>query len=112
MQRRHFLGAAAACAALPASSSLFGAAASYDLVIRGGRVVDPSQQLDTIADIALLDGKVAAIDANIPADVRQSDSVCGHNDRVQSCGPQIAKAQPRRRHTASAEDFARRSTRK
>ena len=32
-----------------------------DLVLKGGRVIDPSQGLDTIADIAFAGGKVAAI---------------------------------------------------
>ncbi len=64
--RRHLLGAAVACAALPASG-LFAAESSYDLVIRGGRVVDPSQRIDRIADVAIQDGKIAAIAPNLPA---------------------------------------------
>jgi dihydroorotase len=32
-----------------------------DLVLKGGRVIDPSQGLDKVADIAFADGKVAAI---------------------------------------------------
>jgi dihydroorotase len=68
MQRRHLLGAAMACAAMPRASQLFAADAPYDLVIRGGRVVDPSQQLDMIADVALQDGKIAAIAPVLPAD--------------------------------------------
>ena len=32
-----------------------------DLVLKGGRVIDPSQGLDKIADIAFAGGKVAAI---------------------------------------------------
>ena len=34
---------------------------SHDLVLKGGRVIDPSQGLDAIADIAFAGGKVAAI---------------------------------------------------
>jgi dihydroorotase len=33
----------------------------FDLVLRGGRVVDPSQKLDTVADIAFSGGKVAMV---------------------------------------------------
>ncbi len=33
----------------------------YDLILTGGRVLDPSQKLDRIADIAFRDGKVARI---------------------------------------------------
>ena len=45
--RRHLLGAAVACAALPAAG-LLAAESSYDLVIRGGRVVDPSQRIAVV----------------------------------------------------------------
>ena len=33
----------------------------YDIVLTGGRVVDPSQGLDAITDVAFSDGKVAAL---------------------------------------------------
>jgi dihydroorotase len=59
--RRHLLGAAVACAAMPGASGLFAADAAYDLVIRGGRVVDPSQRLDMVADVAIADGRIMAI---------------------------------------------------
>jgi len=36
-----------------------------DLVLKGGRVVDPSQALDKVADIAFIKGKVAAIGDNL-----------------------------------------------
>ena len=36
---------------------------SYDLILRGGRVVDPSQKLDAVTDVAFADGKVARIGA-------------------------------------------------
>ena len=36
-----------------------------DLVLRGGRVIDPSQGLDKVTDIAFAGGKVAAIGANL-----------------------------------------------
>jgi len=37
----------------------------YDLVLSGGRVIDPSQQLDMFADIAFRDGKVAKVAAKL-----------------------------------------------
>src|ERR1700730_9333234 len=43
------------------------AAASYDLVIKGGRVIDPSQKLSGPLDVAIANGKIAAVAANIPA---------------------------------------------
>ena len=33
----------------------------YDLVLKGGRVVDPNQNHDAIADVAFTDGKIAAL---------------------------------------------------
>ena len=39
----------------------------YDLVIRGGRVIDPAQGIDAPRDVAVRDGKVAALEASIEA---------------------------------------------
>src|SRR6185312_7961339 len=43
------------------------AANKYDVVIRGGRVIDPSQRIDRVADVAVRDGKIAAIGSGFPA---------------------------------------------
>ena len=51
-------------AAAPAAGQ---AAASYDLLIRGGRVIDASQKLNGERDVAIANGKIAAVAANIPA---------------------------------------------
>jgi dihydroorotase len=40
-------------------------AAEYDLIIRGGRVVDPAQRIDRVADVAIRSGKIAAIRPDI-----------------------------------------------
>jgi dihydroorotase len=60
MNRRTFLSAAC----LP---TLLRAAPPYDLVIRNGRVIDPSQHLDRITDVAIRDGKIAALGRNLHA---------------------------------------------
>lgn len=71
--RRDFLGTlGAAAAAVPAlGSTALGAGgqatASYDLLIKGGRVIDPSQKLNSALDVAIAAGKIAAVAANIPA---------------------------------------------
>ena len=39
----------------------------YDLILSGGRVVDPSQNLDQVADVAFAGGKVARIGKDLPA---------------------------------------------
>ncbi|MEX2520234.1 MAG: amidohydrolase/deacetylase family metallohydrolase [Paracoccaceae bacterium] len=35
--------------------------AGYDLILKGGRVIDPGQGLDAVTDVAFADGKVAAV---------------------------------------------------
>jgi dihydroorotase len=40
---------------------------TYDLLIKGGHVLDPGQGLDATLDIAVAGGKIAAIGADIPA---------------------------------------------
>ena len=38
----------------------------YDLIVKGGTVVDPSQNLHGISNIAIENGKIAKIAADIP----------------------------------------------
>lgn len=38
-----------------------------DLLLKGGRIIDPSQGIDRLADIAFSGGRVAAIGADLPA---------------------------------------------
>jgi len=40
--------------------------AAFDLLIAGGRVIDPSQNLNAERDVAILAGKIARVAANIP----------------------------------------------
>ena len=66
LSRREFLSTAAAGAAmLSRDGRLLAAQPKYDLLIRGGRVIDPSLRLDGIRDVAIAAGRIAAIDANI-----------------------------------------------
>ena len=62
MNRREFLASSVFLAAAP-----FPAAPKYDLVIKGGRVLDSSQKLDRVIDIAIRQGKIVALKADIPA---------------------------------------------
>lgn len=39
----------------------------YDLLLKGGRVIDPANHLDAVLDVALADGKIAAVLKDIPA---------------------------------------------
>src|SRR3954454_8706714 len=40
---------------------------AFDLILKGGQIIDPSQRLDTVADIGFADGKVAGIGAQLAA---------------------------------------------
>ena len=39
--------------------------ADYDLILKGGRVIDPSQNLDEVSDVAFSGGKAAAVGKNL-----------------------------------------------
>jgi dihydroorotase len=69
--RRQILGAAAAGAAIAARISS-AQAATYDLVIKGGRVVDPSVGLDGGRDVAIAGGRIVAVEANIMGDAAET----------------------------------------
>src|ERR1700736_36609 len=67
MNRRQFLCAAAAGAA-PFAGIPSLRAATYDLVIKGGRVIDPSLGINAIGDVAIAAGRIAAVGDNIASD--------------------------------------------
>ena len=50
----------------------------YDLVVRGGHVIDPSQKLDGQYDVAIKDGRIAAVEATIlPTSAAQAIDAAG-----------------------------------
>jgi dihydroorotase len=40
---------------------------SYDLLLKGGHVIDPKNNIDKVMDVAIAGGKIARVAANIPA---------------------------------------------
>jgi dihydroorotase len=64
MNRRQFVSAAGAAmfARIP---NVF--AQTYELLIKGGRVIDPSIGLDAIRDVAIAGGRIVAVDPDIAA---------------------------------------------
>ncbi len=66
LNRRQFVRAAAGAAIGARASDL--AAQSPDLVVQGGRVIDPSQHLNAILDVAIADGRIAAVEPGIAVD--------------------------------------------
>ena len=67
MNRRQFICTTTGAAALVRLPDVLAAAAKYDLIIKGGRVIDPSRKLDGIRDVAIANGRIAAVAAHIPA---------------------------------------------
>jgi dihydroorotase len=51
---------------------------AYDLVLKDGRVIDPSQALDVTADVAFSNGKVAAVGKNLDARGAEVRNVAGY----------------------------------
>lgn len=71
MKRRSFVAAAGAVAAASLAGRALAAAMGpddkFDLVIRGGEVIDPSQKLRARRDIGIRFGVIEAVEAEIPA---------------------------------------------
>src|SRR4051812_29945515 len=59
MNRRHFLGACA-------SVALAQQPQHFDLLIRGGTVVDPASRVNRRADVGISGGRIAAMEDNLP----------------------------------------------
>jgi dihydroorotase len=69
MNRREFVGSAVAGAALLARGArVLAAGPKFDLLIKGGRVLDPSVRLDAVRDVAISGGRIAAIEPSIAAE--------------------------------------------
>src|SRR5215510_9813653 len=73
MNRRNFLYTAVSSAAVFAGAPrVFGAAAKYDLLIKGGRVIDPSLRLDAVCDVGISEARIAAVETNITSEAVQT----------------------------------------
>ena len=70
MNRRQFVYAAAASFVTFARGSKT-LAADYDLIVKGGRVIDPSLRVNAIRDVAIAGGRIAAGEANLAADAAE-----------------------------------------
>jgi dihydroorotase len=74
LSRRQFLYQSASGLALAASSfgnqahAAMGPNDKFDLVVKGGEVLDPSQNLRAVRDIGIRFGAIEALEADIPAD--------------------------------------------
>src|ERR1700759_1361328 len=51
---------------------------AFDLILRSGRVIDPSQNIDRVADVAFAGGKVAKIGERLESEGAEVRDVSGH----------------------------------
>jgi dihydroorotase len=72
MNRRQFVCAATGAATFVRFPHVLAAAAKYDLIVKGGRVIDPSRKLDAIRDVAIANGRIAVIGEGIQADAAET----------------------------------------
>jgi len=74
MNRRTFVrcAAVAGAASFARVTDVPGAPAKYDLVIKGGRVIDPSVRLDALREVAIAGGRIAAIEPNLAVDATET----------------------------------------
>lgn len=68
MNRRQFFLTTTAFA----STARAFAAPKYDLIVKGGRVIDPSRKLDGIRDVAIANGRIAAVEAKVSGDAAET----------------------------------------
>jgi len=73
MNRRQFIYTATGAATLVRNPEMFAATATkYDLIVKGGRVIDPSRKLNAIMDVAIAQGRIAAVKSSISADAAET----------------------------------------
>jgi dihydroorotase len=73
INRRQFVSRAAVGVAAARFPNLLAAkAVKYDLIVKGGRVIDPSRKLDAVRDVAIADGRIAAVAADISAEAAET----------------------------------------
>ena len=78
LDRRQFVRALAAGSGY-VSASARGAFAQtrYDLIVKGGRVIDPSVRLDDVRDVAVANSRIAAVEANLAATALETIDATG-----------------------------------
>jgi len=68
MNRRQFISTSSCgVAVFVIGRDTFGAAEKYDLVIKGGRVIDPARKIDAVRDVAIAKGRIAAVETSVAA---------------------------------------------
>src|SRR5215471_18215584 len=92
INRRQFITNTAAAGAAMLTRIPNARAATYDLLIKGGRVIDPSIGLDGIRDVAIAGGRIAAVASNITGDAADTIDAIDKIAVVARGAPQIGRA--------------------
>jgi dihydroorotase len=77
LTRRDFVTAAAASAVLARTGVSFAAEPRFDVIVKGGRVIDPSLKLDAVRDVGIAGGKIAAVEPKITTAAAQTVDATG-----------------------------------
>jgi len=78
MNRRQFLRAATGAAMFVRIPNIFAAMPSkYDLLIKGGRVINPARKFNAVSDVAISNGRIVKIESNISADAAETIDASG-----------------------------------
>jgi dihydroorotase len=78
MNRRQFIRTATGAAIFARIPNVLAATpAKYDLIIKGGRVINPSRKLDAIRDVAIANGRIVKVEANLRADAAETIDASG-----------------------------------
>jgi dihydroorotase len=78
LNRRQFLRVTTGAAMFARIPNVFAAMpAKYDLIVKGGRVINPSRKLDAIRDIAIANGRIVKVESNISADAAETIDASG-----------------------------------
>lgn len=77
MNRRELLRSAAGVVLFGGAAVARQASHDYDLILKGGRVIDPSVGLDGIRDVAIAGGRIAAVEANVKGEAAESLDATG-----------------------------------
>ncbi|MCC6859056.1 MAG: amidohydrolase/deacetylase family metallohydrolase, partial [Bryobacterales bacterium] len=79
MKRREFLSTPLVSAAAAASSARAQTSGPYDTVLKGGHVIDPANRINQRMDVAVLKGRIARVEREIPeSEAKQTVNVAGY----------------------------------
>lgn len=77
MKRRQFIHSALLALPVWHAPSLLAATQDYDILIRGGRVIDPASGIDGMLDVAIRNGIITAVDSGLPGNASRVIDAAG-----------------------------------